>query len=374
MIENWTRPLESLVPMWGNTPAFPWSDTSSLLGELLKCLVELSVGTGEWKEGAGLKAGLGENPTELSLELAPLKEPLFMLMPKSDVEKLTGCLMGETGPGLSDPAISAAFFQFALLEVLSKIADLRPLGDLSPQLGDHVFDAQKGYALDVAIKKEGQTLWARVICPEDFHKAFQTHFAREKIDLMNHPMKDKVNIALTFEAGETTLSAAKWKSVGLGDFVILDRCSYNPNAEKGSLIVSCGGGPLFQARAKDGEVKILDYAYTFEDKMKSDDQTEETFEDPMHDEEMNDDEAPPPTHTDHQDLISADNVPMQITVEVGRVHMPLSKVLGLKPGNVLDLSMRPEEGVTLTVGGKAVAKGELLAVGDVLGVKITDIG
>ena len=374
MTENWTKPLESLVPMWGNTPAFPWNDASSLLSELLNSQVELSVGTGEWKEGAGLKAGLGDNPTELSLELAPLKEPLFMLMPKSDVEKLTGSLMGETGPGLSDPAISTAFFQYALLEVLSKMAGLRPLGDLSPQLGDHTFDAQKGYALDVAIKKDGQTLWARVICPEDFHKAFQTHFAREKIDLMNHPMKDKVNIALTFEAGEMTLSAAKWKEVGLGDFVILDRCSYNPSAEKGSLIVSCAGGTLFQARAKDGEVKILDYAYTFEDKVMEEDQTEEIVDETTNEEMDHEEEAPPPTHTEHQDLISADNVPMQITVEVGRVHMPLSKVLGLKPGNVLDLSMRPEEGVTLTVGGKAVAKGELLAVGDVLGVKITDIG
>ncbi|MCB1108249.1 MAG: type III secretion system cytoplasmic ring protein SctQ [Chlamydiia bacterium] len=365
MIENWTKPLESLIPMWGNAPAFPWKDAGQLLGQLLKSEVKLNAGIGEWKEGSALVAGLGENPTAISLELSPLKEPLFLVMPKSDVEKLTTSLMGERGPGLKDPSISTAFFQYALLEMLSQMADLRPLGDLVPQLADHTFEPGRGYALDVAIEREGQTLWLRLICPEDFHKAFKTHFANQKIDLFNHPMADKVQVALTFEIGETTLSAAKWKSVGLGDFVILDRCSYDPNTAKGSMIVSCAGGPLFQARAKEGELKILDYAYTFEETAMNDDE-----EDLMDIEE----ESPPPTHTEHQDLISADNVPLQIIVEVGRVHMPLSKVLGLKPGNVLDLSMRPEEGVTLTVSGKAIAKGQLLAVGDVLGVKITDVG
>ena len=132
--------------------------------------------------------------------------------------------------------------------------------------------------------------------------------------------------------------------------------------------LSCGTKPRFRLRIKEGEGKIRDYAYSFEEMNM--DEEEEFIENEMDAEEQ----APPATHTEHQDLISADNVPLQITVEVCRMHMPLSKVLTLKPGNILELSQRPEEGVTLCVSGKAIAKGELIQVGDVLGVKITDVG
>ncbi len=98
------------------------------------------------------------------------------------------------------------------------------------------------------------------------------------------------------------------------------------------------------------------------------------MEEEGNDETIVDEEAPPPTHTEHQDLISADDVPLHITVEVGKMHMPLAKVLALKPGNTLELGRRPEEGVQLCVSGQVIAKGELIQIGDVLGVKITDIG
>jgi flagellar motor switch protein FliN/FliY len=47
-------------------------------------------------------------------------------------------------------------------------------------------------------------------------------------------------------------------------------------------------------------------------------------------------------------------------------------LLHLKPGNVLELSVRPEQGVDLSIGGKKVAKAELVKLGDVLGVKILE--
>lgn len=69
-------------------------------------------------------------------------------------------------------------------------------------------------------------------------------------------------------------------------------------------------------------------------------------------------------------FIKEKDIPITITVEMGRIQMPLQKVAELKPGNVLDLSIPPSLGVNLTVGGKRIAKGELIQMGEVIGVKI----
>lgn len=71
---------------------------------------------------------------------------------------------------------------------------------------------------------------------------------------------------------------------------------------------------------------------------------------------------------------SIGKIPMSVVVEVGRVKMTIQKLMELQPGNLLELNVRPENGVDLVVNGKRIAKGELLLIGDALGVRVLDIG
>jgi flagellar motor switch protein FliN/FliY len=54
--------------------------------------------------------------------------------------------------------------------------------------------------------------------------------------------------------------------------------------------------------------------------------------------------------------------------------MSLDKLLKLKPGNILQLGVQVEKGVNLVANGECVGKGELVQIGDVIGVKITQLG
>jgi len=72
--------------------------------------------------------------------------------------------------------------------------------------------------------------------------------------------------------------------------------------------------------------------------------------------------------------IPVEQVPIRIKVEVGRLEITAQDLLGLKPGNLLQLGRSIEQGVDLVVGGKVVARGELIEVGDHLGVRLTDLG
>jgi flagellar motor switch protein FliN len=67
------------------------------------------------------------------------------------------------------------------------------------------------------------------------------------------------------------------------------------------------------------------------------------------------------------------DVEIPISVEVGRAQMSLEDVLRLVPGSVIALDKKAEEPVDLRVNGKLVARGEVVLVDDVYGLRVTQI-
>jgi type III secretion system YscQ/HrcQ family protein len=67
------------------------------------------------------------------------------------------------------------------------------------------------------------------------------------------------------------------------------------------------------------------------------------------------------------------DVPVTLTVELGRVSIPLHRLADLKPGDILELGRNAREPVELTSGGRLVARGELVQIDTELGVRVTSI-
>jgi flagellar motor switch protein FliN/FliY len=65
------------------------------------------------------------------------------------------------------------------------------------------------------------------------------------------------------------------------------------------------------------------------------------------------------------------DVPITLTVELGRVNLALTRLADLKPGDVIELGRHGREPVELTSNGKLVATGELILIDTELGVRIT---
>ena len=85
-------------------------------------------------------------------------------------------------------------------------------------------------------------------------------------------------------------------------------------------------------------------------------------------------EAPIQADVRPDETISVHEVPLHIVVEAGRLKMSLQQLLDLQPGNLLELGVSPESGVNLVVSGKVVGRGELVKVGDALGVRVLEKG
>jgi flagellar motor switch protein FliN/FliY len=67
------------------------------------------------------------------------------------------------------------------------------------------------------------------------------------------------------------------------------------------------------------------------------------------------------------------DVPLQVTVELGRTHKMIKDILEFGPGSIIELDKLAGEPVDIMVNGKPVAKGEVVVIDESFGVRITDI-
>ena len=67
------------------------------------------------------------------------------------------------------------------------------------------------------------------------------------------------------------------------------------------------------------------------------------------------------------------DVPLDLSVELGRTRMTIQDLLGLGPGSVIELDKIAGEALDILVNDRLVARGEAVVVNDKFGVRITDI-
>jgi flagellar motor switch protein FliN/FliY len=67
------------------------------------------------------------------------------------------------------------------------------------------------------------------------------------------------------------------------------------------------------------------------------------------------------------------DIPLEISVELGRTRMVINDLLQLGQGSVVELSKLAGEPLEIFVNGKLVARGEVVVVNEKFGVRVTDI-
>ncbi len=132
------------------------------------------------------------------------------------------------------------------------------------------------------------------------------------------------------------------------------------------------------------------------------DEGEESFEDALDDEEefdleIEDSEVPakgpalppkPPQETRKETHVAAtqiapevppepfsvSSIPLTVSIELAELKISVKQLLQLQPGNMLDLAVTPDAPALLVVNGKIIGKGEIIKIGETLGVRILELG
>jgi flagellar motor switch protein FliN/FliY len=394
---SWIKQIQSelidsgQIPMSGDAPAFPWDVFSSKIADLLQVTdLKISPRKTSILGGADLLKGLGIDPVCIALDLLPIGSSSFWAMGKEEMAQLTALALNPTeeGKGFSSPEFQEGFYYFLTTELVLLAREQNAIGDLSLAMGGKALPPEEeSLCIDVEIKLPRHALWGRWICPASVQTQVKSHFFSQEPPSLTGAFAKQIDVAVHLEVGQTTLSVSEWKNVSVGDFVLLERCNFDPATQKGSGTLMLGKTPLLRARIKEENLKITDYAiyheesYPMSPEIPPDDdysEEEEIPEEEFSSEEPESEEPSEhlwePANQEVEKLVSAQEIPLTLTVEVARMQINLEKLLQLSPGNTLELPVRPEQGVDVVIGGKKVAKAELIKLGEMLGIKILQLG
>ena len=67
------------------------------------------------------------------------------------------------------------------------------------------------------------------------------------------------------------------------------------------------------------------------------------------------------------------DIPVQLTVELGRTRVPIKNILQLAQGSVVELETMAGEPMDVLVNGFLIAQGEVVVVNEKFGIRLTDI-
>ncbi len=83
--------------------------------------------------------------------------------------------------------------------------------------------------------------------------------------------------------------------------------------------------------------------------------------------------APPPFSEGPDGLGRVRDIPLEVTVELGRTRLLIRDIMDLSAGSIIELDKIAGEPVDLFANGMLVARGEVVVIDDNFGVRVTEI-
>ena len=423
-------------PLLGESLPFPWDKLSKELENALG-LSGLVISSSEiaWKEAKDLTSGLPTPYLWSSLAASGIEGDLTILVSRQSIEWLLAKTLKIPLPEAQNQSaeIIDSFYKFLCAETVDIINTLQVEKKSSFGLIDNrELKTEPALCLDVWAEYDNARILIRVIMSNSFRKGWKALKPKTAVKPDQTRLQNS-EVTLHVEVGRTWIPLTELLKAETGDFLLLDCYSYDPdNAEKKRCVLTLEDKVLFNAQLEQGSLKILEIPqhhevyesmvdhmqpnqdppeddededdediftedmteeYTEEEDLfgEEDEETQEaeTEEDVVTSQEEVPDEAVPPAQRIHEPIaapvveqknlkfsepVTPSDIPVCLAVEVAQLRLSVQKLLDLQPGNLLDLNISVENGVNLVVNGKIIGRGEMIKVGETLGVRILEIG
>jgi flagellar motor switch protein FliN/FliY len=341
----------------------------SLSEELLASSIKKSLGIEnlsiELQEGEScakkeLFSGLGDDSQLLSFLVSPLKSEIFLAMSQKDIAKLTSWTLTKTKTDetLFSDVLEEGFYLYLTLETLKVLQTLPAFSSFSLKLSDSMLPEEKSFFIkNIKITIDKKSLWTRLILPYSFVKEWNDFFETSPFSLEEVPSSFCVD--LTPHLGYTLLKKEDFAKLQPGDWMLLEHAGFSLESQKALITLNLGKTPIFQAKVKQNRITLLDFAFYYEKETEKEDNKKTLVE--QKSEEDN----------SEKDNIGTDEI--KIAVEMNPIDMTLEKLFQLQPGNFLEIATSPEQNINLVIDGKVLGKGEIVYLGEALGVRILEL-
>lgn len=358
------------IPLFGKTPAFDWNQFASLISsrwDVGSLFIEPK--RQEWLLPDEITKGLGGDASIFPIDVAPLGLSAYWIMPKQEIKKLTSWTLSKSSqaPVITSDLLQAGFYQYLLLEALDAASEMSPFETLTPLLHEEAsLPDEKTFCIDISLQMQGKTCSGRLAIPNNFRLRWKEHFETLNLQSISPRLAKSIELPLIIKTGAVLLHQSQWEKVKIGDFILLDRGSYDFKNESGLATLNLNNTPLFQLEIEKNKVHLLNFSFIYEDA------TDMTNNTPSEDDSLEEESSLSPEQ--EAESVSIKETPLHITIELARLQITLEKLMQLTPGNTLDLPIQPDQSVSLSVNGQRIGKAELVYLGERLGIRIIDLG
>ena len=152
---------------------------------------------------------------------------------------------------------------------------------------------------------------------------------------------DELPVPVRFELGQSRLGLAEFQALARDDFILIERGAW-PRDRTLSIHI----GPDWRFRGALEQQRVILQ------------QRETTMTD---------------TVTEPQALAQLDELPVTVSFDLGESALALRELKTLQPGYAFELARGLERPVTVRANGAIIGSGELIQVGDCLGVRLVDL-
>lgn len=410
---GWLRYIEKTlvdldeIPLLGHVPPFDWKGLTVHLKELLQ-ITDLEITPHNWSWQNAEQLGENSHLEKLDLKIAalPIQGHVSLFIGNTDVNSLVSWIVQHKAGSnlLVSSTFSEGLIYFVATEILHKIQPFKCFDGLMLRLiSGEAFSNTRALVQDISIKAYKEELNCRLVIPETFRRNWLRHFFKKPTSLSTG-LSHALELPCSLDLARFSLSMKEWKKISVGDFIPLTHVNADLKHNSASVYFSVSGQPLFRVRIKNNGFKILEQPIYQEDSINMDHDHDDLLSeisdlererrkslDPIPEEMDSDDshhsdnvdeddfdslaeEKPIAVQTEKSALYKIETIPMNVVVEVARFKMSCEKLLHIKPGNLIELNVSLERPVDLVVNGKKIATGELVRIGESLGVQILDIG
>jgi flagellar motor switch protein FliN/FliY len=372
------------MPLLGAAPEFLWPEFCAKLAAALHIdMVNIQSHTPDWLRPDSFFDKIQGESFSLKITPSGYEGSVWLITSKSDLLQLMRLLLNLESDssylnGVEDEYIKG-FYYFIGLQLLHALNAVHFDQGISYTLEEgNSLPEETSLCCDFFSLIKEKQIFSRLILSNQFKKEWTTRYSATKESLMQESVMAKaIPIAVQIEAGYVVLTQKEWAKVRVGDVVILDHCTMQPDLSKVKVLLTVQGKACFRARYKKGSLKILEFPLVHTVGEEMSDEEEDDFNEMESESDAS--VVQEGEELDHEKrkaelLVNAADIPLKIVVELGRLQMSVQQLVALQPGNVLELNIDPEQGVDLVVNGAKIARGELLRLGEHFGIRIVQCG
>ncbi len=248
------------------------------------------------------------------------------------------------------------FHYYFLAELCKLFQAVSWIPSLSVKLSGDVGFSSRGLqgefeVVDISCKMDGVYIRFGLLIPAATFASFHQYFEGLHQEFDVKKVNPNLPLSLSVQVGSCLLTQEERSQIVPGSFILLDSCLFDPDTGESGALITVEGKQFFGGRflsPRSGEFKITGFL-NLQEEPAADAGTGQSSD---------------PVSSDH----------MKLTAEVIRYTITVDEFLKLSSSSILDLQgSHPSRGVHLMINGQKVGRGEIVALGDVLGIRVLEI-